>query len=147
MHWQVRSDGYRYGFQGQEMDDEGKGEGNSINYKYRMHDPRIGRFFAVDPLTSKYPHYTPYSFSGNKVIHAVELEGLEEAVINNSISDNNGNSFKAEIKTVHISELTGQYAAIMYSLLNTGMIDDKTQVHFKAKNMNTQYGKKEHGLF
>jgi len=44
-----------------------------------MHDPRIGRFFAVDPLTPDYPHYTPYSFSGNKVIHKVELEGLEEA--------------------------------------------------------------------
>ena len=40
---------YRYGFQGQEKDDEIKGEGNSVNYKYRMHDPRIGRFFAVDP--------------------------------------------------------------------------------------------------
>jgi RHS repeat-associated protein len=46
---------YRYGFQGQEMDDEIKGEGNSVNYKYRMHDPRIGRFFAVDPLTAEYP--------------------------------------------------------------------------------------------
>lgn len=74
---------YRYGFQGQEMDNEIKGEGNSLNYKYRMHDPRIGRFFAVDPLTAKYPHYTPYQFSGNKVIHAVELEGLEESEINN----------------------------------------------------------------
>ncbi len=41
---------YRYGFQGQERDDEIKGNGNSVNYKYRMHDPRLGRFFAVDPL-------------------------------------------------------------------------------------------------
>ena len=70
---------YRYGFQGQESDNEIKGQGNSVNYKYRMHDPRLGRFFAVDPLTSKYPHYSPYSFSGNKVIHKIELEGLEEA--------------------------------------------------------------------
>jgi len=70
---------YRYGFQGQELDNEIKGEGNSINYKYRMHDPRVGRFFAVDPLTAEYPHYTPYSFSGNKVIAFRELEGLEEA--------------------------------------------------------------------
>ncbi|AUX18668.1 RHS repeat domain-containing protein [Flavobacterium columnare] len=75
------SSDYRYGFQGQEKDDELKGEGNSLNYTYRMHDPRIGRFFAVDPLTKKYPHYTPYSFSGNKVIAFVELEGLEEAMI------------------------------------------------------------------
>jgi RHS repeat-associated protein len=71
---------YRYGFQGQEDDPEIKGEGNSTNYKYRMHDPRIGRFFARDPLASKYPWYTPYQFSGNKVIHMIELEGLEEAV-------------------------------------------------------------------
>ncbi len=76
-----QSENYRYSFQGQEADHEVKGVGNSVNYKYRMHDPRLGRFFAVDPLTSKYPHYTPYQFSGNKLIHAVELEGLEERVI------------------------------------------------------------------
>ncbi|MFB9110344.1 RHS repeat-associated core domain-containing protein [Flavobacterium gyeonganense] len=72
------SNSYRYGFQGQEKDDEIKGEGNSLNYTYRMHDPRIGRFFAVDPLAKAYPHYTPYIFSGNKLIHAIELEGMEE---------------------------------------------------------------------
>ncbi len=72
------SDKYRYGFQRQEKDDEIKGEGNSLNYKYRMHDPRVGRFFAIDPLSKEYPHYSPYSFSGNKVIHKNELEGLEE---------------------------------------------------------------------
>ncbi|MBN8641156.1 MAG: thrombospondin type 3 repeat-containing protein [Flavobacteriales bacterium] len=69
---------YRYGFQGQEKDDEIKGEGNSLNYTFRMHDPRVGRFFAVDPLEKSYPWYSPYSFGGNKVIRFVELEGLEE---------------------------------------------------------------------
>ena len=44
-----------------------------------MHDPRVGRFFATDPLSRKYPFYTPYSFSGNKVTAFSELEGLEEA--------------------------------------------------------------------
>jgi N-acetylmuramoyl-L-alanine amidase len=42
----------------------------------------LGRFFSVDPLISKYPHYSSYSFSGNKVIGAVELEGLEEWSVN-----------------------------------------------------------------
>lgn len=42
-----------------------------------MHDPRVGRFFAVDPLASKYPHNSPYAFSENRVIDGVELEGLE----------------------------------------------------------------------
>lgn len=69
--------GYRYGFQGQEKDDEIKGEGNSINYKYRMHDPRIGRFLSIDPLSAKFPQWSSYVFSGNRVIDARELEGLE----------------------------------------------------------------------
>ncbi|MCJ8292757.1 MAG: hypothetical protein HRT58_22415 [Crocinitomicaceae bacterium] len=45
-----------------------------------MHDPRIGRFFTTDPLAAKYPHNSPYAFSENRVIDAVELEGLESCV-------------------------------------------------------------------
>ena len=71
------SDSYRYGFQGQEMDNEIKGEGNSLNYTFRMHDPRIGRFLSLDPLDPKYPHNSPYAFSENRVIDGVELEGGE----------------------------------------------------------------------
>ncbi|NEN24076.1 hypothetical protein G3O08_11250 [Cryomorpha ignava] len=71
------ADSYRYGFQNQEMDNEIKGVGNSVNYKYRMHDPRIGRFMSIDPLFKDYPHNSPYAFSENRVIDGVELEGLE----------------------------------------------------------------------
>ncbi len=71
------SNSYRYGFQGQEKDDEIKGEGNSLNYTFRMHDPRVGRFFATDPLEARYPWNSPYAFSENNVIRYVELEGLE----------------------------------------------------------------------
>jgi RHS repeat-associated protein len=80
---------YRYGFQGQEKDDEIKGEGNSVNYKYRVHDPRIGRFFAIDPLFKEYPWNSPYAFSENRVIDAIELEGLESYVINPNGGMNN----------------------------------------------------------
>jgi RHS repeat-associated protein len=68
---------YRFGFQNQECDMEIKGSGNSVNYEYRMHDPRLGRFMSIDPLASKYPHNSPYAFSENRVIDAIELEGLE----------------------------------------------------------------------
>ncbi|WP_444626862.1 polymorphic toxin type 8 domain-containing protein [Flavobacterium columnare] len=71
------STAYRYGFQGQEKDDELKGEGNSLNYTFRMHDPRIGRFFTTDPLAPLYPWNSPYAFSENRVIDGVELEGAE----------------------------------------------------------------------
>jgi hypothetical protein len=42
-----------------------------------MFNPTIGRFLTLDPLTSKYPQNSPYSFSANRVIDGVELEGLE----------------------------------------------------------------------
>ena len=71
------SERFRYGFQNQENDDDIKGDGNSVNYKYRMHDPRLGRFFAVDPLSKDYPELTPYQFSCNSTIYMVEIEGLE----------------------------------------------------------------------
>jgi len=64
------------------MDDEVKGEGNSINYTFRMHDPRVGRFFAVDPLANEYPWNSTYAFSENDVIRAIELEGLEKYIVN-----------------------------------------------------------------
>jgi RHS repeat-associated protein len=72
-----RLNAYRYGFQGQEKDDEIKGSGNSINYKYRMHDPRLGRFMSVDPLFKDYPWNSPYAFSENRVIDGIDLEGQE----------------------------------------------------------------------
>ncbi|WP_343748904.1 RHS repeat-associated core domain-containing protein, partial [Fluviicola sp.] len=75
--WGIKGNEYRYSFQGQEHDDEIKGEGNSLNYEYRMHDPRLGRFFAIDPLNIQYPNLTPYQFSSNSPIYMIELEGLE----------------------------------------------------------------------
>lgn len=48
-----------------------------------MHDPRVGRFFAVDPLSAKYPYYSPYQFSSNSPILSIELEGLETSKLLN----------------------------------------------------------------
>lgn len=70
---------YRYGFQGQLLDDEWNGSGNMVSYKYRIHDARIGRFLSIDPLAAKYPQLSTYQFAANQVIHAVELEGLEQS--------------------------------------------------------------------
>jgi RHS repeat-associated protein len=67
-----------YSFQAQEHDNELKGDGNSLNYKYRMHDPRLGRFFAIDPLSKGYPWNSPYAFSENDVVSCIELEGAEK---------------------------------------------------------------------
>ena len=119
---------YRYGFQGQEKDDEVKGTGNSINYKYRMHDPRIGRFFAVDPLTAKYPFYSPYAFSGNRVIDMVELEGLEPTYPDN---------FKTGITKIRKSNAAkvkiGNESASAFGRVDAQTLFDYYDLNYKAK--------------
>ena len=72
-------DGYRYGFNGKENDNEVKGEGNQQDYGMRIYDPRVGRFLSTDPLTRMYPELTPYQFASNRPIDGIDLDGLEWA--------------------------------------------------------------------
>lgn len=73
------SGGYRFQFNGKEVDNEGMGGGGSTyDYGFRIYNPQIARFLSVDPLTSSYPWYTPYQFAGNRPIIAIDLDGLEE---------------------------------------------------------------------
>jgi RHS repeat-associated protein len=66
---------YRYGFQGQEMDDEVKGEGNNIGYEARMYDPRVGRWMSTDAFESKHPDQSPYNFAVNSPIIFIDSDG------------------------------------------------------------------------
>ena len=78
---------YRFGYQEQEKDDEiYGGTGNSYSFKHRMYDSRSGRFWSLDPIASKYPYNSPYAFSENRVIDAIELEGLEVVLIGQQYS-------------------------------------------------------------
>ena len=66
-------------FQGQRFDDDlGL---NWVQFKWRNHDPQIGRFIEIDPLSEKYVYNSTYAFSENKVTAHVELEGLESVGI------------------------------------------------------------------
>jgi RHS repeat-associated protein len=69
----------KFKFQEQEhIDDLGL---NWDSFKWRNHQPDIGRFFNVDPLAEKYVYWSPYAFSGNQVVNARELEGLEPYIV------------------------------------------------------------------
>jgi len=72
------TNGYRYGFNGKENDNDVKGDGIQLDYGFRIYDSRLGKFLSVDPLSTNYPWYTPYQFAGNKPITKVDLDGLEE---------------------------------------------------------------------
>ena len=69
------SSSYRYGFNGREKDDEIKGSGNTYDYSARMYDPRTGRWYSVDGAASRYPSYSPYSFTGLNPIGNIERDG------------------------------------------------------------------------
>jgi RHS repeat-associated protein len=70
------SNSYRYGFQGQEKDDEIKGEGNSYDFGARMLDPRVGRWFAHDKVNK--PWLSPYQFGDNNPTNNIDSDGNDE---------------------------------------------------------------------
>ena len=85
--------GYRYGFNGKENDDDVKGVGNHQDYGMRVYDTRIAKFLSVDPLIKEYAFYSPYHFSGNTPIAAIDLDGCEPK----SMIDANGKLTKPVI--------------------------------------------------
>jgi len=76
-HRTFSSPEYRYGFNEMEKDDELKGNGNSYTTQFRGYDPRIGRWFSIDRLSSKYPHQSPYIGFNNNPIYFKDPTGLE----------------------------------------------------------------------
>ncbi len=64
-----------YGFNGQEKDDEVKGQGNSYDFGFRMDDPRLGRFFSRDPFFFYFPNQSTYAFAGNSPIALIDADG------------------------------------------------------------------------
>ncbi|PZQ96008.1 MAG: hypothetical protein DI539_30360, partial [Flavobacterium psychrophilum] len=62
-------------FQSQEFNEDL--EVNYYEFKWRHHDPQIGRFIQIDPLANEYEYNSAYAFSENHIIVHRELEGLE----------------------------------------------------------------------
>jgi RHS repeat-associated protein len=107
------SGGYRYGFQNQEKDDEVKGEGNSVNYTYRMHDSRLGRWCNIDPLVEKYPTFSPFCFTINSPMMFLDYDGRDIILMEAIKLDWTGNYV---YKSGQVSQKTVQ---VIRDLLNT----------------------------
>ncbi len=71
--WSV---GYRYGFNGQEKDEEMGRE--IVSFTFRIYSAQLGRFLSCDPIGRNYPHNSYYAFAENRVIQCKDLEGLEK---------------------------------------------------------------------
>jgi RHS repeat-associated protein len=68
-------DGYRFGFNGKENDNDTYGEGNAYDFGARIYDSRLGRWLATDPLESKYPSISTYASFGNNPIFLIDPDG------------------------------------------------------------------------
>ena len=85
--YQLVANGYRYGFNGKEKDDEVKGEGNAYNFGDRIEDPRVGgRWFSIDPYTKKIPGESPYIYASNSPILFIDYQGKYKIAIHSSVS-------------------------------------------------------------
>ena len=121
--------GYRYGFNGQEKVDEIEGENNFIEFKYRMHDPKLARFISIDPLNKQFPWNSTYSFAENTPIIGKELEGREIQV------SNTGKIYSGpfDIKAVNANNIRNeQYKVVDFIAKTTKYVKDQTFLEFSA---------------
>lgn len=90
-----QSGDYRYGFNGMEMDNEVKGQGNSYTTEFRQYDPRVGRWLSLDPLMADYPWHSAYVAFDNNPIYYADPTGLYSEERANKKADRINNSSKA----------------------------------------------------
>lgn len=125
-------------FQGQEFANKEFSDGSGLEmyeFKYRMEDPQIGRFWQQDPLAHDYIYNSPYAFSENRVIDGRELEGLEYVSIHHDANGVNGikmhyKSTDREINKIH-GTTSGIYNSASYGPQGKGV------VHYYYNNSGT----------
>jgi RHS repeat-associated protein len=91
-----RGEKYRFGFNGKEKNSEL----NSDNYDFgaRIYDGRLGRWFSVDPLQSKYPSWSTFNFTMDNPILYIDPDGKVVTVKDVA-------SFKAILGTLTADEI------------------------------------------
>ncbi len=77
------TEGYRYGFNGQEMDNEvheeatagTSGTANSYDFEARIYDPRLGRWWGIDPMASSAESHSSYEGYFSDPISYIDSDG------------------------------------------------------------------------
>ena len=125
---------YRYGFNGMEKDDEVAGVGNSYTTAFRQLDPRLGRWFSLDPMMAKYPHQSPYASFNNNPIYFSDPTGLEGDPPSEELSAENQAFFTSAKSYIdsEIEKYKGYIAAREASFKKKNWAIDKSTGKFKA---------------
>ena len=118
--YSLSSKGYRYGYNGQEKDNEVYGQDNSYTAEFWQYDPRSGRRWNIDPASDLKPWMSPYhAFSDNPILNIdlngavddnyhiyadgrVEVERTEDPINNYYYHDEDGTETK--IATFNVSK-------------------------------------------
>jgi RHS repeat-associated protein len=99
---------------------------NYIQFKYRSHDPQIGRFIQIDPLSHNYRYNSTYAFSENRVTDGRELEGLEYVSIHHYANGTVGTKMFYKSTDEEINQrggtTAGLYNSASYGPLGKGVV-------------------------
>ncbi len=102
---------YRYGAQGQEKDDEIKGEGNSYTAEFWQYDSRLGRRWNVDPVVKE--HESPYVAFANNPIWFVDPSGADTINVVSKSLRADGNKLKTDASG---NEIPGQEHLFLFQV-------------------------------
>ncbi|MEP7129265.1 MAG: hypothetical protein ABI729_10370 [Chitinophagales bacterium] len=87
---------YRFGFDGQEKDDEIKGSGNSYTAEFWEYDPRLVRRWNIDPAIAQKPWISSYHAFSNKLIWNIDPNGAND----NPVYDTEGSLLGTDDKGI-----------------------------------------------
>ncbi|GIV28892.1 MAG: hypothetical protein KatS3mg027_2706 [Bacteroidia bacterium] len=119
---------YRFGFNGQEKDDEVNGNGNSYDFGARIYDSRVGRWSSIDPLASKYSYESPYVFVGNSPIICIDPDGREKIVVTGGEYDSDRYKFnfvEPAIKQLKVYKVKAGTEQVTWAVMNIGYTEEQ----------------------
>jgi len=128
------ADAYRYGFGGQEKDDEIYGEGKSYTAEFWQYDSRLGRRWNGDPMAWKFPWMSTYATFANNPIRFVDPDGRIGILFDeegNKVATYNKKGITVEKGMENSSALKNFNAAVDY-------VDGKTDTYkniFNSKSV------------
>ncbi|MBI3142955.1 MAG: hypothetical protein HYZ16_09015 [Bacteroidetes bacterium] len=73
-------EGYKYGFNGMEQENDWNGLGNSYDFGARILDVRLGRWFSKDGHEQYYSNKSSYQFVSNSPILMTDYNGLDNII-------------------------------------------------------------------
>ncbi|GAB4262492.1 MAG: hypothetical protein Kow0079_18390 [Vicingaceae bacterium] len=92
--------GYRFGFNGQEKDDEIKGSGNHLSFNDFGYDPRIVKRWRPDPSFKEYPSISPYAAFGNNPLIFTDPDGKRLYFVGGAGNDSDGWNYINRFKNI-----------------------------------------------